>query len=126
MITGIKKKNKLTEIWFDEIGSAVNIRTYNTDLKNRLTAYAAKYPAHCRLTDDDECGCLTFEIDRRRFSVRLTAPYSEDRGAVHRNNEHRIVAPTIQIRSLAACGPLRACRPETLLRKQNLPKEMTK
>ena len=57
MITGIKKKNKLTEIWFDETGSAVNIRTYNTDLKNRLT----------------------FEIDRRRFSVRLTAPYSEDR-----------------------------------------------
>ena len=79
MITGIKKKSKLTEIWFDETGSAVNIRTYNTDLKNRLTAYAAKYPAHCRLTDDDECGCLTFEIDRRRFPVRLTAPYSEDR-----------------------------------------------
>ena len=79
MITGIKKKNKLTEIWFDETGSAVNIHTYNTDLKNRLTAYAAKYPAHCRLTDDDECGCLTFEIDCRRFSVRLTAPYSEDR-----------------------------------------------
>ena len=79
MITGIKKKSKLTEIWFDETGSAVNIRTYNTDLKNRLTAYAAKYPAHCRLTDDDECGCLTFEIDRRRVSVRLTAPYSEDR-----------------------------------------------
>lgn len=75
MITGIKKKNKLTEIWFDETGSAVNIRTYNTDLKKRLTAYAVKYPAHCRLTDDDECGCLTFEIDRRRFSVRLTAPY---------------------------------------------------
>ena len=79
VITGIKKKNKLTEIWFDETGSAVNIRTYNTDLKNRLTAYAAKYPSHCRLTDDNECGCLTFEIDRRRFSVRLTAPYSEDR-----------------------------------------------
>ena len=46
MITGIKKKSKLTEIWFDETGSAVNIRTYNTDLKDRLTAYAAKYPAH--------------------------------------------------------------------------------
>ena len=62
MITGIKKKNKLTEIWFDETGSAVNIRTYNTDLKKRLTAYAVKYPAHCRLTDDDECGCLTLEM----------------------------------------------------------------
>ena len=50
----------------------------------------------------------------------------KEKADVHRNNEHRIVAPTIQIRSLAACGPLRACRPETLLRKQNLPKEMTK
>lgn len=79
MITGIKKKNKLTEIWFDETGSAVTVRTYNTDLKNRLTAYAAKCPAHCRLTDDDECGCLTFEIDRKRFSIRLTAPYFEER-----------------------------------------------
>ena len=76
MITGIKKKNKLTEIWFDETGSAVNIRTYNTELKNRPSAYAAKYPSHGRLTDDDECGCQTFEIDRRRFSVWLTAPYS--------------------------------------------------
>ena len=79
MITGIKKKNKLTEIWFDETGSAVTIRTYNTDLKNQLAVYAVKYSAHCLLPDDDDCGCLTFEIDRRRFSVRLTAPYSEDR-----------------------------------------------
>ena len=79
MITGIKKKNKLTEIWFDETGSAVTVRTYNTDLKNRLTAYAANYPKFCRLTDDDECGCLSFEIDRKRFSIRLTAPYSKER-----------------------------------------------
>ena len=28
------------------------------------------------------------------------------------------MAPTIQIRSLTACGHLRACRPETLLRKK--------
>ena len=35
MITGIKKKNKLTEIWFDETGSAVNIRTYNTEKRKR-------------------------------------------------------------------------------------------
>ena len=79
MITGIKKKNKLTEIWFDETGSDVTVRTYNTDLKNRLTAYTENYPALCRLTDDDECSCLTFEIDRKRFSIRLTAPYSEER-----------------------------------------------
>ena len=79
MITGIQKKDKLTEIWFDETGNAVTVRTFNTDLKNRLTAYVANYRALCRLTDDDECGCLTFEIDRKRFSIRLTAPYFEER-----------------------------------------------
>ena len=48
-------------------------------LKNRLTKYAAEFPELCRQTDDDEQGGLTFEIDRRRFAVRLTAPYSEER-----------------------------------------------
>ena len=46
---------------------------------NIMVAYVANYPALCRLTDDDECGCLTFEIDRKRFSIRLTAPYFEER-----------------------------------------------
>ncbi len=36
----------------------------------------------CRQTDDDEQGGLTFEIDRRRFAVRLTAPYSDERRQV--------------------------------------------
>ena len=34
------------------------------------------------------------------------------------------MAPTIQIRSLAACGPLRACRPETLFEKEFARKQM--
>lgn len=38
MITGIKKKDKTTEIYFNEKDNIVEIRTYNTDLKNRLTA----------------------------------------------------------------------------------------
>lgn len=79
MITGVKKKDKTTEIWFNEADRLVEIRTYNTDLKNRLLAYAAEYPELCRQTDDDECGCLSFEIDKRRFSVRLTKPYTEQR-----------------------------------------------
>ena len=48
-------------------------------LKKRLEKYAAAYPDLCRQTDDDEQGGLTFEIDRRRFAVRLTAPYSDER-----------------------------------------------
>ena len=79
MITNKKKNEKTTEIYFDETPAAVVIRTHNTALKKRLLAYAAKYPELCRLTDDDELGYLSFEIDKDRFSVRLTAPYTEER-----------------------------------------------
>ena len=56
------------------------IRTHNTDLKNRLTAYSRKHPAVCKLTDiDPDTGCKEFEIEKGRFSFRLTAPYREER-----------------------------------------------
>ena len=56
------------------------IRTHNTALKNRLTAYAAAYPGECRPTAaDPDTGCMEFEVRKGRFSFRLTAPYSEER-----------------------------------------------
>ena len=79
MKTGLTKRQKTTCIYFDEASRIVEIQTHNTALKNRLTKYAAEFPELCRQTDDDEQGGLTFEIDRRRFAVRLTAPYSEER-----------------------------------------------
>ena len=84
MITNKKKNEKTTEIYFDETPAPVVIRTHNTALKKRLIAYAAKYPELCRLTDDDELGYLSFEIDKDRFSIRLTAPYTEERKALAR------------------------------------------
>ena len=57
----------------------VEVQTHNTGLKKRLTAFAANYPECCRQIDDDEQGGLTFEIEKGRFSFRLTAPYSEER-----------------------------------------------
>lgn len=57
----------------------IEVQTHNTNLKKRLTAFAAKYPQCCRQTDDDEQGGLTFEIEKGRLSFRLTAPYSEER-----------------------------------------------
>ena len=53
--------------------------THNTDLKNRLLKYASKYPDLCKQTDDNEQGGLTFEIQKKRLSIKLTAPYSEER-----------------------------------------------
>ena len=79
MITNKKKNEKTTEIYFDETPAAVVIRTHNTALKKRLLAFAEKFPDLCRLTDDDELGYLSFEIDKDRFSIRLTAPYTEER-----------------------------------------------
>lgn len=80
MKTGLTKQEKTTEIWFDEKDPTIYIRTHNTDLKNRLKAYSRRYPAICKLTDEDgETGCMEFEIEKGRFSFRLTAPYSEER-----------------------------------------------
>ena len=79
MITNKKKNEKTTEIYFDETSAPVVIRTHNTALKKRLLAFAEKFPDLCRLTDDDELGYLSFEINKDRFSIRLTAPYTEER-----------------------------------------------
>ena len=79
MRTGLTKKQKTTMIYFDEQSRIIEVQTHNTDLKKRLTAFAAKYPQCCRQTDDDEQGGLTFEIEKRRLSFRLTAPYSKER-----------------------------------------------
>ena len=79
MRTGLTKKQKTTMIYFDKQSRIIEVQTHNTDLKKRLTAFAAKYPQCCRQTDDDEKGGLTFEIEKGRFSFRLTAPYNEER-----------------------------------------------
>ena len=97
MITNKKKNEKTTEIYFDETPAPVIIRTHNTALKKRQLAYAEKFPGLCRLTDDDELGYLSFEIDKDRFSIRLTAPYTEERRQLARskmieiNNKEEIV-----------------------------------
>ena len=80
MKTGLTKSQKTTEIRFDEKETLIHIRTHNTGLKNRLTVYAAQHPSECCQTDaDPDTGCMEFEIQKGRFSFRLTAPYSEER-----------------------------------------------
>ncbi len=57
----------------------IEVCTYNTSLKHRLTRFAEQYPAECHLIDDDGLGCMTFEVSKGRLGFRLTAPYSDDR-----------------------------------------------
>ena len=80
MRTGLTKAQKITEIAFDEKEPLIHIRTHNTDLRDRLAAYAAQHPAECRLLDaDPDTGGMEFSIRKGRLSFRLTAPYSEKR-----------------------------------------------
>ena len=79
MKTGLTKREKTTEIHFDERSPIITIYTYNTNLKKRLAAYALRFPNLCKQIDDDGMGCLVFEIEKGRFCFRLTAPYSEKR-----------------------------------------------
>ena len=63
MRTGLTKQEKTTDIWFDG-----------------LLAYSRCYPSICQQTDaDPETGCMEFDIEKGRFSFRLTAPHSETR-----------------------------------------------
>ena len=79
MITGLTKKQKTTSIFFTDADERIEVCAHNTALKNRLAAFAEKYPAECRLIDDDENGCQTYEVSKGRFSFKLTPPYSKER-----------------------------------------------
>ena len=79
MKTGLTKKQKVTEVYYNAKDPAAEVYTHDTKLKKRLLEYAAKFPELCQQTDDDEHGGLRFEIDKSRISIRLTAPYSEER-----------------------------------------------
>lgn len=79
MKTGLTKKQKVTEVYFDERDDIAEIHTHNTELKKRLAAYAKKYPKLCKQTDDDEQGGVRYEIDKHRISIHLVPPYSKER-----------------------------------------------
>ena len=68
MRTGLTKAQKITEITFGEKEPLIHICTHNTDLRNRLAAYAAQHPAECRQLDaDPDTGCMEFtNVLRRR------------------------------------------------------------
>ena len=79
MRTGLTKKQKVTEVYYNAKDPTAEVYTHDTKLKKRLLEYAAKFPELCQQTDDDEQGGLRFEIDKSRISIRLTAPYNEER-----------------------------------------------
>lgn len=76
----LSKYEKETIILSSEGDTTYSVYTYNPALKRRLAEYSKKYPECCCLEwEDRETGSQTYVIDKARFSIRLTAPYSEER-----------------------------------------------
>lgn len=76
----ITKEERETIVNFNEAEDTAVIYTFNNDLKKRLASFSKKYPDLCKLTvDDADFGSVTYEIQKSRVSIRLVAPYSEER-----------------------------------------------
>ena len=76
----LTKYEKETIILTSEGDDTYSVYTFNAGLKRRLADFAKKYPALCRLeVEDKNVGCVSYVIDKARLSIRLTAPYSEER-----------------------------------------------
>ena len=89
----LNKQQKFTQIYFNEADPMMEITTHNPELKKRLRRFAVEFPEICRITEIDG-GCVSFEIDKRRCSLRLTKPYSKERldalrEAAQENGIHR-------------------------------------
>ena len=52
MKTGLTKKQKNTELYFNAKDPMAEIYTHDTKLKRRLLEYAEKYPQLCQLTEE--------------------------------------------------------------------------
>lgn len=76
----LTKYEKETIILTSEGDDTYSVYTFNAGLKRRLADFAKKYPAVCRLENEDKnIGCQSYVVDKARLSIRLTAPYSQER-----------------------------------------------
>lgn len=78
-MTRLTKYEKETIILTNEGDDFWNVFTYNKKLQRKLKKFAEQYPENCRFKSQNNEGGMTFEIDKGRLSIRLTAPYTEER-----------------------------------------------
>ena len=79
MRTGMKKKDKVTEIYFNEADSIMYGRTYNTKLKKQLRQLAVDYPDQCKISVDADTDMIEFEINKNRLTFRINPELSAER-----------------------------------------------
>lgn len=76
----LTKKDKYTEIYYDQSEAPMQIRTHDLNLIRRLKALNSDYPEICRLVEEDQNNGAYFEVkDKSRVSIHVTKPYSAER-----------------------------------------------
>lgn len=76
----LTKYEKETIILTSEGDDTYSVYTFNAALKRRLVDFTKKYPDFCHLeSEDKKIGCQSYVISKARLSIRLTAPYSDER-----------------------------------------------
>jgi UDP-N-acetylmuramate-alanine ligase len=78
-MTRLTKYEKETIILTNEEDDFWNVFTYNKRLQRKFIIFTETHPESCRFKSRNNEGGMTFEIDKGRLSIRLTAPYSEER-----------------------------------------------
>ena len=74
------KEERETILLTSEADDTWDIYTFNTDLKNRLKKFAARYPDLCKLdSENKELGCVSYVVQKSRVSIHLNSPQSEAR-----------------------------------------------
>lgn len=74
------KEERETILLTSEADDTWDIYTFNTDLKNRLKKFAARYPDLCKLdSENKELGCVSYTVQKSRVSIHLNSPQSEVR-----------------------------------------------
>jgi len=73
------KKERDTDIYYNQSDEPMQIRTNDPKLIRKLKDLNEDYPELCQLVEEDEiCGSY-FDVDKRRISIHVTRPYSEER-----------------------------------------------
>lgn len=94
----LTKYEKETIIRTSEGENTYTVYTFDRKLKRRFSEFAKKFPLLCYLKrEEKEVGSQTYVIDKARLSIRLTAPYSEERRMAARkyakgHGIHRVVS----------------------------------
>jgi len=76
----LNKYERETILLTSEGDDTWDVYTFNTDLKNRLRKFAARYPELCTLKEQNkELGSETYTVQKSRVSIHLNSPQSEAR-----------------------------------------------